>query len=58
MLLSLQGPKAIARCANEWAALDDCSTPRPYGACLENKDNRKQAKQICGDVFQVDGKYS
>ncbi|XP_071839367.1 IgGFc-binding protein-like isoform X2 [Apostichopus japonicus] len=50
--------KAISACAKEWAALDGCATPKPFDACLENKDKREKAESLCGELYGAEGPFA
>ncbi|XP_071838865.1 IgGFc-binding protein-like isoform X2 [Apostichopus japonicus] len=52
------GAKAISACAKEWAALDECATPKPFDACLENKDKREEAERLCGELYGTEGPFA
>lgn len=54
----MQDGKTVKECAKKWAALDECKTPKPLDACLENVDNAEEAKMLCGAVFASDGNHT
>ncbi|KAJ8031641.1 IgGFc-binding protein [Holothuria leucospilota] len=50
--------RSAARCGNQFAIGEDCDSGRPTDPCLESKEHREDAKELCDIISKDNGPFS